>query len=398
MASIKDYGLDATAIEEWVPWGGLTRPSVMRQKDGSMFSVLAYKELDGMPKKHIGQRDFRRGWSMWLELQSMPNREMQNYLVVCWNPFLVKEREGTWMNPFRPLLPTKALNAFRPGIRVQEALDWFVAEVDQLAEEMQGFTEVRVLEYQELLDYVSFTVNHGKDFPSMPDVPLYLDAYLTQDNEFEFRTNDIYINGERLLVCSLFGMPDMGTVHGMIKNIPFRHVRRLLFFDRKEAEADFKRYTSKWFHARKNMRDLAVGDILNEHNGYWNEWLLVLLDEENDDPFREYLSALLDEEGISYLFESFNLKEAFWGSLPGLFLAGAHPPMVGVQHLDSLLAGAKEDKEMMNRFHILNTLSGKDRDGKALDASKIKFAGEDGEEISADEANKREGEDLNVSD
>ena len=398
MASIKDYGLDATAVEEWVPWGGLTRPSVMRQKDGSMFSVIAYKELDGKPEKHIGKRDFRRGWSAWLERQHLPGQEPQDFLVVCWNPFLAMQRGGTWiLHPFRVRRPGRVLNAFRGGLQAGEAMDYFVEEMKKLEAEMQGITEARILEYQEILDYVSFSVNHGRRRPEMPETPLYLDAYLTQDDEFDFRTNDIYINGERLLVCSFFGVPDTGFLREALGNVAYRHVRRMLFFDRKEAEADLGRYTARWFHARKSMRGLAMEGILGEHNCYWNEWLMLLLDEGNDAPFREYLSSLLDEKGIPYLFESYNLKEAFWGSLPGLFLASAHPPLASFRHLDDLLAGARAPEDVAeSHLHILNSLSGKDQDGKELDASRIRFAGADGEEIPMDSEGK--GEQDNVPD
>ena len=34
--SIKDYGRNATAMEEWLPWGGIVvAPFVMRLKDAS---------------------------------------------------------------------------------------------------------------------------------------------------------------------------------------------------------------------------------------------------------------------------------------------------------------------------------------------------------------------------
>ena len=42
MSSMKDFGLSATALEEWLPWGGIVRPGVMRQKDGSLFSIIEF--------------------------------------------------------------------------------------------------------------------------------------------------------------------------------------------------------------------------------------------------------------------------------------------------------------------------------------------------------------------
>lgn len=43
MGSIKQFGLSSTAIEEWLPWGGIVRPAIMKQKDGSMFAIFKYE-------------------------------------------------------------------------------------------------------------------------------------------------------------------------------------------------------------------------------------------------------------------------------------------------------------------------------------------------------------------
>lgn len=390
--SLKGYGLDAKAIEEWVPWGGLTRPCVMRQKDGSMFSVFRYKELNGKPNIHIDHRDFRRGWTVWIERQHTPENGSNDYLVVCWNPFITKDISR---NPLKVQIEGRVINALQGGIHSTKALDYFVFEMKRLEEDLGRITDVKLLEYQELLDYVSFSVSLGHDHVELPYMPLYMDVYLTQNNTFDFRTNDIYINQDRLLICTLFGMPDMQPILETLRNVAYRHVCRMLFFDEKEASVDMKRYTSKWLSGRRTMSDIVIDDIMGAYNGYYNECLVFLLDSDNDEPFRDFLWNTLSDLEVSFIFESYNLKEVFWGSLPGLFLAGAHPPIIGFEHFEMMLMGArKKDEDDTSLLHIINSLSGKDAEGNVLDDSKLKYAGEDGEEITAENLKKQGDADV----
>ena len=51
-----------------------------------------------------------------------------------------------------------------------------------------------------MMDFLSFTLSMGEHRAIMPDVPLYMDALLSQDIDFDFRANDIFINGKKVLV------------------------------------------------------------------------------------------------------------------------------------------------------------------------------------------------------
>ena len=65
----KKFGLQATAVEEWLPWGGIVRPDVMKQKDGSMFSIIEYEPYSYMLDAEYPKWNFRRGWVIWQEIQ-----------------------------------------------------------------------------------------------------------------------------------------------------------------------------------------------------------------------------------------------------------------------------------------------------------------------------------------
>ena len=40
---LREFEINNTAVEEWLAWGGITRPTVLRQKGGSCFSVIEYE-------------------------------------------------------------------------------------------------------------------------------------------------------------------------------------------------------------------------------------------------------------------------------------------------------------------------------------------------------------------
>ena len=69
MASVSQFGLKSTDIEEWIPWGGIVHPNVVRQKDGSLFGIIQYEVYDDDIDERIDVHELRRGWSIWMEHQ-----------------------------------------------------------------------------------------------------------------------------------------------------------------------------------------------------------------------------------------------------------------------------------------------------------------------------------------
>ena len=43
--SWKEFDLSNNTVADWLPWGGLTLPHVVQEKDGSYFGVIRYKAL-----------------------------------------------------------------------------------------------------------------------------------------------------------------------------------------------------------------------------------------------------------------------------------------------------------------------------------------------------------------
>ena len=329
MSSLKNFGLQSRALEEWVPWGGIVHPNVMKQKDGSFFAIMEYKPytiaLDDMEEHPAKVMPFRRGWVLWAEHQHVASGESHDYFVLCWNPFYSDRKYVS--------------NSLRPKVDKKKTLAHFLEVLTEMTELMQTYTEVRLLAYQEIMDVLSFTLSGGGDHKEMPEVPLYMDALLTQDLHYKFHGNHIRYQDKELFLCSFFSPEVMDGIYAYMRELTFRHTRRLTLFNQKEAKANFLRYSQRWFPNRKVLRKFATESLFSNYNGYYLDNVQAFLPEETYKHFRAEFSKALEENFMPYLFEDYNLKECFSGSLPGLFLANNRPPHMAFTYLAEFLHG-----------------------------------------------------------
>lgn len=342
MSSLKQFGLDAKALEEWLPWGGIVRPGIMRQKDSSLFAIIEYQpyivSLEKEETLPLPKFPFRRGWVLWMEHQHVANGESHDYLILLWNPFYGKGKTIT--------------NTLGDKVKLKDATTYFDKMVDAFLMLFQkACPEARRLEYQEIMDVLSFSLSHGEDHQEMPDVPLYMDALLSENIHYRFGQNDIFYQDKRLCLASLYVPEDMADIYHYLTQLSFRHTRRLDLFSPKEAKTEFLKYTRKWFPKRKVMRAFATDDLLARYNGYYTESLQLFLTHQNDQHFRESFATALTNARLPFAFESYNLKEYFWGSIPGLFLANVRPPVTGFSYLAEFLGGRVKAKP--KNQHIL---------------------------------------------
>lgn len=338
MANLNDYGLASTAIEEWLYWGGIVRPTVLRQKDYSFLSIIAYKPYTVLSSYEFPKRAFGAGWVVWNEHQHGKGEESQDYLILLWHPFIT----STHLHVENTL-----------GAKIRKDNDaviaYFEAETQNLLHDIQAVTDARLLEYQEIIDVLSFSLSLGHAAPKMPDCPLYLDVLLSQDLSFQFQANDIFIDGKRVYIVSILAPIEIEPVYETLSDANYRHVRRFSFYDEKQARRNLAKYTAKWFPARSVIRKMALDDLLEDYNGYETEAFVFYLDEKEDASFQTFFTGLLDDMQASYLVERYKLKQVFWGACIGNYQANQFPPVVGIHNLAELMtATIKEDKRQEN--------------------------------------------------
>ena len=342
--SWKEYRLDSKTIADWLPWCALTHESVLRNKDDSVLGVIRYRPF----AQRRGNRhpmplpSFRRGWSIWIEEQYETESAVQEaacFFALCWNPFI---RTGVAVNGLDD---------------TQHALDDMEKELARvlhhIASTFPAEAQACVLSYQEVIDYLTFSLTLGRKKITMPEVPVDLDIFLTTEIDLDFTSNHVRLNEDVFLVLTLpsaFGTQEE-VLHQMTAQlhaagIPCRHVQRLLLFGKAEAEKELHRYTEKWCPSRKYIKELLTGDTLQALSGYYNNQLIVLTPKDGCIRVQTYLEKLLCQRGLPYIIEDYNAKDLWWGSLPGLFRAAVVPPICGFQTLEDLLAVKKEEGQV----------------------------------------------------
>jgi len=163
-----------------------------------------------------------------------------------------------------------------------------------------------------------------------------------------FLENDLYVDDKKLLAITLPSVASMSIMNILYKafdKTPYRHVQRLLIFNKKAALEDLEKYAAKWCSGRKSLRKIMLEDILGNLNGYYSSTFLFLIGEKEYERYRIYCQEVLNTLEIPYLFEQYNLKDVWWGSLPGIFRANINAPIAGFSHLDDLLIRYQEEKE-----------------------------------------------------
>ena len=325
--SWKEYTQANETVADWLPWGGITQPHVVEGKDGSFFSVIRYQPVLSNAELQLDLKPLGNGWSLWLDRHHQPGQEDSCHLVLCWNPFINKS--GGAANALSKVLVPQA-----------KCREYFALAAETLATQLKRNTEARLLEYQEIIDYMAFPISMGEESIEMPEVPLYLDALLTQDLDISLVHNDITLGDKKIVIFTLPASLDdeeNSVVSKAFEHVPFRHVKRFLVFGAVEAEKNMRHYMGKWCQGRKSIRRSLTADLIGEMNGAYSENYQLLVKASTKAAVEDYVRHMLDLLEVPYVIEDYNRKDVWWGSLPGLFRANAAAPQIGFAGLNELL-------------------------------------------------------------
>ncbi len=329
--------LDIAPIENvdyCLKWGGLIHPHILQNKDYSMLSVISYQAYtEDIENVLCTLPELRNGWAYWTETQHI-NGKSKHFLIVYWNPFYANGDTIT--------------NYITGKVPVEKAREKFLDAVLKIFNTIFKVTPCYILEYQALISFLESAISLERAEIIMPPVPLYLDALLTQDIDFDFYENSILINHNRLAVISL---PPCDENLLQIKeflhneNLNYRHCQRLLVFAAKMAEKEKNNHTKLWCMGRPSIKELIVKDILNNLNGYYFNVLVIAINVEQYENQLNKIQELLIEVETPYMIEDYNLKEIWWASLPGMHEPYARPPITGFCSIDELLTHKRGDTE-----------------------------------------------------
>ncbi len=326
MGSLQEFTTELNRVVDNLPYGGLVKSNVLRCKDDSYLGCIEFDRFL-VPEDSITDTfpEFRRGWSIWSEHQHLPEKD--RYIVyLSWNPF--KEKDGL------------VKNLLRKSKKIEDRDSYFQEQLEKFCEIAKNFINCRILEYNDFLSALNYSLSFDLIESPKPEVPLYLDYYLTKGIAFKFFENDIVLNNKKLIVVTLSSFPTPDTTRTLYKAFArekFRHVKRMLFMNEKEYTSEMRRYMAAWCKGRKSVKKFIADDIFpGEFHGLATENLIFITDRDNND-LSDYIFKVMDVLELPYILESFNLKDVWWGSLPGLFRANINPPAVSMENIYEML-------------------------------------------------------------
>lgn len=319
---------------DWLPWGGLLWPTVIVNKDLSMMSVLHYderrtgaatpEEIMVLCKELLC---FPSGWAIWMEREKVGEKE-EFYLTLLWNPFFEK---GEIINfPFTEA-PVSEEKLYERDISI---FIKFEEVVLSLAKKLSSIVNAEILQGEKVLAYLRATISQKKI--GMPSIPIYLDAYLSQDVSFVGKETSIEIDQNVVRVVSPLGfVDDEGPVISYLKKegYKYRYVRRFLFANNEDAKKEEEKYAKRWCANRGTMLQLLeYGDMQDKRCGLYSNTLIL---------YGEEIKRVVERweaEGVPVIVENYNLKDVWLGSIPGIFRANIVPPMIMVEDISSLIS------------------------------------------------------------
>lgn len=320
--SWQEYEINDRALHEWLPWGGLIHPAVLKNKDESLMGVFSYT-MENSKQTQPESIVFKNGWAIWTEVQKSEGC-FHCYVVVLWNPFFYKKE---WVINS---LTGKALH-------YDDLVESFFESLQQIEKTLQSYSDIHILKNEEILSFLFSTISMSNEPVPVMDIPLYLDAVFSEAIPFKTTKASFCVNHKHIGIVSLLGYPDTEVLR-MLPHDNFRFSRRMLFFGEKEAKAELARYTKQWCENRASLKSYITSDLLTQFNGYYtNNLIFYNEDKEQLDKQLNDIDKNLQTMHIPHIVETSNLKDIWWGTLPGIFRANLNPPIVSLLDLKEIM-------------------------------------------------------------
>jgi len=406
MLNLTEYRHKNGHLADHLPWAALVAPGIVLNKDGSFQRSLGFRgpDLESATQAELVAtcarlnnvlRRFGSGWALFFEAERFeaagyPDSRFPDpasWLVDSERRAAFEESEDAGPKHFENayVLTFIYMPAADPVSRAERALietgkeaparDWrqelaaFAAETDRICDLLTGIMpEVRAFDDVETLTYLHRSVSSQRHSLAVPEVPLYLDAILT--DEPLSGGIDPVLGTRHLRVLTVLGFPNL-TRPGILDalnhlDIPYRWMTRFIALDKTEATRMLTKLRRQWFNKRKSISamlrevlynqpaqlldsdadnkvvdaDLALQALGGDHVSFgYLTTSVVIADEEGhaaDEKIR-LVERVIHGAGFTTIRENVNAVEAWLGSLPGQAYANVRQPLVHTLNLSHLV-------------------------------------------------------------
>lgn len=393
MGNFKEFKNKETLLNDWLPWGALVAPGIILNKDNSMMSTFVYeslvdsenekvqKAIDGICKLLLS---LDGGWVLYSEVVNSRDAEMgvyrnnENkgddetdpegvhqialdkekdnitklrniyYMTLFWLPIKRKQKKDKNekvidVNPERRVEfdISKKEEALR--LEMDRKLAKFRLILKQVKEYLGELCDLQEAEGVAYLNYLRSTISFDRSKITMPPIPLYLDVLISMDIEMSGKPTLPVIGGYAVKVVSPLGY--LGPrANELIKNlnsigIEYRFVTRFMFFSEEDRKKEEERYTSSWCEGRRSIMDILRYDPSETSLlGYYTSNIVIWdKSEEEIQKKVELLEECIFGMGIPCVVEDYNLKDVWYGTIPGMVRANIKPPMILVNDVSELV-------------------------------------------------------------
>jgi len=359
LGKFKEFDSTESVMSDWLSWGGLIKPGVLRNKDGGLMATLCYRYIKNIEDDKASLAidelctsllELNGGWVIYSEAVNRSLNECVYYLTLFWLP--KRDKSGKLKD-----LPswTENLEVKDNGYAEEDAVQVFELVVSRLKESLGCICDVAAVEGVDYLNYLRSTITFDGLKVDMPKTPLFLDAFLSMDLTLGGELGMPVVSGYAMKIVSPLGYLGIRAKELIERlnecDVPYRFVSRFMFFDDEMIKKEEKRYFSKWCDGRKAMMPLLeYNHKKNSKCGYCTANIIVWdTDKKKTVAAAEMVEKVIQDMGICAVMEDYNLKDVWYGSVPGVVRANLKPPMVVVEDVSKLIVlPLKKEKQLVN--------------------------------------------------
>ena len=401
MMNLAEYRSRAQHLADFLPWAALVEKGIVLNKDGSLQRTARFRgpDLDSATPAELvaitgrlnnALRRLGSGWAIFIEAQRIPaNRYPESSFpdpvsrVVDAERRAQFEEEGTHFEShyFLTLLwlpgpdeAARAENWLYEG-KGHVRTDWkahlksFKDQTGRIFSLIEGFMpECDWLGDAETLTYLHSCISTKRQKVRVPEVPMYLDAILP-DEDFTGGLEP-RLGNAHLRTLTVIGFPTQ-TWPGILDDLnwlafPYRWATRAICLDKTDATAVLSRIRRQWFAKRKSVMtivkevmtneastltdsdagnkaqdaDLALQELGSDQVGQVYVTATVTVWDEDpraaDEKLRQVEKAIQGRD-FTCIRETVNAAEAWLGSLPGHVYANVRQPPISTLNLAHMM-------------------------------------------------------------
>lgn len=425
MINLREFKHSPDRLSDLLNWAAQVSPTVILNKDGSLQSTLVFRgpDLDSATEAELitvaarlnnTLKRLGSGWAIYVEAQRTSSN---SYSVSEWDNHLAElidtERKEQFENSshfesrffltliFLPpsdtqkRLSAKFIDESRKAtINYSKVLSSFESEIERLARHLQGvLPRIEMLSEEGLLTYLHSCISNKSHLVKVPDVPMFLDAFLPDVPlipGFEPK-----LGNRNLRVISLLGFPGKsqpGLLDALNRlPIEYRWVSRFICLDKQEALAELGSFKRRWFAKRKgivtllkevftNTESIMVdSDAVNKARdadealqelsddavayGYFTSAIVIADSEiERVNANSEEIERLINGLGFTTKCEDINSVDAWLGTIPGNCRNNVRRPIINTLNLGHLIPlsavwAGEESNEHLNGPPLFSALT-----------------------------------------